>query len=361
MVTDRAKWKKFQERKDGIRGTLNNPNMYIKKMKGLFKKDDPKFPGVQPTYSPLSTKPKNKIYTGTALDELLSYHGGLEEGSSLELYGEFASGKTQIVQALLAEGAGLLVYIDAEDTYRPDRFREICESRGKDPEEINSRLLLYHPEDWIEQEYVTINLPEFDEKGKFLEVGLVVVDSLMAHFASDPEFLGRQNLPIRQGLVRSEVHRLKRYCKRHKAVLVYTNQISRIPVARPNAPLESRLGGRGGDTVAHLADYRILLRKARGNIRVARLVDSVDKPLIEVPFILDESGIKDIPEAAERAKAMEKVEKYGEKFLSGQWDSKAAARKYLEKAREMGFLTGENVEKILEEIKEKVVKEEAEG
>jgi DNA repair protein RadA len=49
----------------------------------------------------------------------------------------------------------------------------------------------------------------------------------------------------------------------------------------------------GGHVLAHQSTYRIYLRKAKDNIRIARLVDSPYLPEAECVFKISEEGIHD--------------------------------------------------------------------
>ena len=332
-TTDRDRWEKLQATKADVIKSIGKQSDYQTKLKKINPKS---------VMNPLAEKePAKRITTGTALDRILSRSGGIETGSTAELYSEFAGGKTQICMALAAEAItkGLVIYIDSEITFRSERFKEICAARNIDVEKYGDRLLLYQPVDWIEQEAISLQLPEFDDEDNFIDVGIIIVDSLMRHWAAASEFYGRDKLTYRQQLVRAHTHRLADYARRHKGVMVYTNQIYDKPVDTAFAPPESKVGSRGGRTLEHIGDYRIFLRKGRGNIRFARLVDSPDLPLLEVPFILDGSGIRDIPSPAERAKAMTMGDRYGDKFSSGQVGTKKAGQEHLRKALELGYFT----------------------
>ena len=75
-----------------------------------------------------------------ALDELLL--GGIETQAVTEFYGEFGSGKSQICHTLCAtarqpiESGGvdkvIVIYIDTEGTFRPERVEQIAIARGLD-------------------------------------------------------------------------------------------------------------------------------------------------------------------------------------------------------------------------------------
>src|SRR3989338_3618723 len=71
-----------------------------------------------------------KLQTGSkALDNLLG--GGFETGAIVECFGEFGSGKTQIghtlaVRAQAVEKDAYTVYIDTENTFRPERIIQLA-------------------------------------------------------------------------------------------------------------------------------------------------------------------------------------------------------------------------------------------
>src|ERR1041385_1461588 len=93
-------------------------------------------------------KSVNKIGTGSkAFDELMG--GGIETQSITEFYGEFGSCKTQFAMQLAvnvqrpeAEGGlnGEALYIDTENTFRPERITQMAQAMGMDPEEALKKI-----------------------------------------------------------------------------------------------------------------------------------------------------------------------------------------------------------------------------
>ena len=85
------------------------------------------------TATSLYSRPRDRISTGSkSFDDLLG--GGLETKAVTEVYGEFGTGKTQLCHTLcvlvqrdrLAGGLGAkALYIDTENTFRPERRPEI--------------------------------------------------------------------------------------------------------------------------------------------------------------------------------------------------------------------------------------------
>jgi DNA repair protein RadA len=76
------------------------------------------------------------------LDDFLK--GGVESQAITELTGEFGSGKSQICHTLCVTAAAnnnrgptnSIIFIDTENTFRPERVHQIAEARGLDSEEI---------------------------------------------------------------------------------------------------------------------------------------------------------------------------------------------------------------------------------
>ena len=77
------------------------------------------------------------------MDEFIG--GGIETQSITEVFGEFGSGKSQISHELAVSVqlppdkgglSGECVFIDTENTFRPERIEQITEGFGLDVEEV---------------------------------------------------------------------------------------------------------------------------------------------------------------------------------------------------------------------------------
>ncbi len=239
-----------------------------------------------------------RITTGSKnLDNLLG--GGIETQAVTEFYGEFGSGKTQICHTLcvtvqLPKDMGGLnagaIYIDTENTFRPERIVSIAEARGLNSEEALKNITVAKAYNSAHQELIVGELGKFIEKNKSR---LVVVDSAVAHYRA--EFLGRGILAERQQRLNKFMHLLLRVGETYNVAIVVTNQVQAAPdifFGDPSRPT-------GGHVVAHTSTYRIYLRKA-GKNRIARMVDSPYHPEREVVFILNERGIDDPDESTKR-------------------------------------------------------------
>jgi DNA repair protein RadA len=125
------------------------------------------------------------------------------------------------------------------------------------------------------------------ELSKEVPTGLLVVDSLTAHFRA--EYIGRGALADRQQKLNKHMHDLLRWGDLNNGVVCVTNQVSSKPDAffgDPTRPI-------GGHIVGHTATFRIYLRKSKGPKRIARLIDSPHLPEGEAVFTVSDKGIRD--------------------------------------------------------------------
>ncbi len=233
-----------------------------------------------------------KLTTGAkALDELLG--GGLESQAITECYGEFGAGKSQIAHQLavnvtrgLDEG-GLdadTVWIDSEQTFRPERIKQMSDAFGLDTEAILKRV---HVARAFNSHHQMLLVDKANELVKDFPIRLIIVDSLTAHFRA--EYIGRGVLAERQQLLNKHIHDLMRFGDVHNAVIYVTNQVH----AKPDAFFGDPTRPVGGHVVGHSATFRVYLRKSKGGKRIARLIDSPNLPEAEAVFTVSEDGVRD--------------------------------------------------------------------
>ena len=230
--------------------------------------------------------------TGTPIDDLIG--GGIEQTEVVEFYGGYESGKTQICETLAVEVAnaeGDVVYVDTEDTFRPERIWEIAESRGYEAAKILKKIHLCQCLTTKELEAVFKKIP------KKIDIKLLIIDSLTALYRE--EYVGRGMLSDRQGVLRQFVVALKKYVREKQCYCACTNQVSDDPGAGPFMPLYIKQKGCGGNTLYHIINHRIFLRRGRGIQRIARLVSSSLYPEGEVVFQIKKDGVSTVPEKIE--------------------------------------------------------------
>jgi len=226
-----------------------------------------------------------------ALDELLG--GGLESQAITETYGEFGSGKSNLAHQLAVnatrpvdEGGldGHTVWIDTEQTFRPERIAQMSEGLELDVDKV---LQMVHVARAFNSHHQMLLVDKANDLAKDFPIRLIVADSLTAHFRA--EYVGRGVLAERQQLLNKHIHELMRFGDVHNAVIYVTNQVQ----AKPDAFFGDPTRPIGGHIVGHSATFRVYLRKSKGGKRIARLVDSPNLPEAEAVFSIMEEGIRD--------------------------------------------------------------------
>ncbi len=235
------------------------------------------------------------------VDELLG--GGIETQSITEVYGEFGAGKSQVTHQMAVnvqlphEQGGLrgsCIFIDSEDTFRPERIDDMV--RGLDDDILEATLADRDIEGSIDDEETMDELvgdfldrihvaKAFNsnhqillaEKAKELAgehedgewpVRMVCVDSLTAHFRA--EYVGRGELAERQQKLNKHLHDLMRIGDLFNTSILVTNQVASNPdsyFGDPTQPI-------GGNILGHTSTFRMYLRKSKGDKRIVRLVDA---------------------------------------------------------------------------------------
>ena len=240
-----------------------------------------------------------RLKTGSrALDELLG--GGLETQTITEFYGQYGSGKSQMchqlcvnVQLPLDQGGleARALYIDTENTFRPERIVQMARRMNLDPQEAIKKIIYAQA---YTSDHQMLLLEKADKIIKENGIRLIIVDSLTADFRS--EYIGRESLAERQQKLNKHMHRLFRLAQAFNAVAVVTNQV----MSKPDAFFGDRVEAIGGHIVAHTSHTRVFLRRAsRMNVRIGRLVSSPYLPEGEKVFKITENGIEDILEEVE--------------------------------------------------------------
>lgn len=232
------------------------------------------------------------------VDELLG--GGLETQTITEFYGEYGVGKSILCHQLavnvqLPEERGGLngsaLYIDTENTFRPEWIVRMAKALGLDPTETAKRIIYSEA---FNSDHQILLLEKADQVIQENNVKLIIVDSLTAHFRS--EYLGREMLAERQQKLNSHLHRLVRLSRAFNACAVVTNQV----MSKPDAFFAMVVEPVGGHIVSHTSHTRVFLRRtASGPVRICRLISSPYLPEGERIFKVTEEGIKDISEEDE--------------------------------------------------------------
>jgi DNA repair protein RadA len=182
---------------------------------------------------------------------------------------------------------GVCVYIDTENTFRPERIIDMSKGAGLNPEQALKNIKVARAFNSDHQMLLAEKVEDLIKDQK-LNVKLVVVDSLTAHFRS--EFVGRGTLADRQQKLNKHMHVLAKLAFNHNLSVYVTNQV----MAKPDQFFGDPTEAIGGNIVGHNSQTRIYIRKGKKGTRVAKLVDSPYLPDGEAGFVITNQGIEDI-------------------------------------------------------------------
>jgi DNA repair protein RadA len=227
-----------------------------------------------------------------ALDSILG--GGVRTRVITEFSGEYGSGKTETLLTLLVEALAWnpevsAIYFDSEESFSEVRVTQIAKSRGYDPDDILRRVI--HVPIWHTQHFQEV-IKQADTLIKNQNVRLLFVDSIIAPFRA--EYVGREVLWLRQQLLNQMLRQLLNYAKAFNLAVVVTNQVVASPQVVYTGDIIGQNPPTGGHILAHNAETRVYLRKATGNKRIAKLMDSSWLPPAECVFQITEKGIEDL-------------------------------------------------------------------
>lgn len=190
----------------------------------------------------------------------------------------------------LGGASGKVAYIDTEGTFRPDRIKSIADRFGVNGDMALENILYaraYNSEH--QMELINECSQRFAEDKDFR---LIIVDSIMALFRVD--FSGRGELSERQQKLAQFLSKLSKLSEEYNVAILITNQVQSDPGATMTFVAGGALKPIGGHILSHASATRIFLRKGRAEERVAKLVDSPDKPESEASYKLDEGGWADV-------------------------------------------------------------------
>ncbi len=265
-VTEQAARRIIQSAREKMEMGFESADEVLKRREGIYK---------------ITTK-------SSALNNLLG--GGFESGAITEAFGAYGAGKSQLAHTLCVNvqrdnPENVAVFIDTESTFRPERIKQLI-LPGMDPDKVLRNIRVARAFNSDHQMLLAEKVEDLIKKG--LNVKLVVVDSLTAHFRA--EFIGRGTLAERQQKLNKHMHSLMRLATTYNLCVYVTNQV----MARPDVFFGDPTEAIGGHVVSHNSTYRMYLRRGKKGSRVAKLVDSPNLPEAEAMFFVDESGIRDV-------------------------------------------------------------------
>jgi DNA repair protein RadA len=179
---------------------------------------------------------------------------------------------------------GKAIYIDTENTFRPERIRDMAIGLNLDPMKTLQNVLYIRSYNTDQQILIA---EKAEEKIEEENVRLMIIDSITSHFRA--EYVGRGALANRQQKLNRHLLTLHRIADLHDLAIFVTNQV----LARPDIFFGDPTRPIGGHVLAHSATTRVYLRKSKGGKRIARIFDSPNLPEAEAIFMITGEGIRD--------------------------------------------------------------------
>ncbi|MBI5002814.1 DNA repair and recombination protein RadA, partial [Candidatus Woesearchaeota archaeon] len=173
-----------------------------------------------------------KISTGhKGFDAMMA--GGFETGAITEIYAEFGAGKTQVGHILAVNAVAadidnnpVVFYVDTENTFRPERIKQLAEAKGLDADKVLKCIKVGRAYNSDHQMLLVEKVEEMINEQQ-MNVKLIVVDSLTAHFRA--EFVGRGTLAERQQKINKHMHNLLKIADTQNICVYVTNQVMSKP------------------------------------------------------------------------------------------------------------------------------------
>lgn len=235
----------------------------------------------------MATKPRLKTGVEVVDKALL---GGIEEGSIVEFFGPARGGKTQwcsylAVRAQLPEEEGGLgsriLWLDSESSFKPWIIRANALRFGMDPDVALDNIGRAHIILSGQMMDIFQNIPRLCSEKDYK---LVIVDSFSGLFRA--EYLGLDNLKVRQQDMNSLLNLMRRAGTATGAIFVYTNQVG----ANINPYGGGGVTPVGGHILSHGSDYRFYTRRKRNDIRILQLHDNAGLPEFKEDLYLGWGG-----------------------------------------------------------------------
>lgn len=207
-----------------------------------------------------------------------------------------------------------VVYIDTENSFRPQRILEMIYEKELVPlkeqtplekkRELPREPLNDEAEEMAMQYLDRIDLRKPDNSGQQVLIGrqmkgllgskdiehpvrMIIVDSVMSAFRLD--FGGRGDLSNRQMILKEHIKELSRISFVYNCIVLFTNQI----MMNPNAMMGDPVKAIGGTVLSHTAKQIVYLRKGSKSKVIAQLVDSPDSAKNEAVLQLTKKGLED--------------------------------------------------------------------
>ena len=213
------------------------------------------------------------------------------------IYGEFATGKSQIVhhscvslykQYHSTNEKVKSLFLDTEDTFRPKRIKQISESYGYRGSNVLKTVQVVKISSTKMMDLLLSKIANGEGKSSF---GLLVVDSLTNYVRADFADEEKSSFSVKKSL-KKIMELLKQIHETYSIPILLTSQVT----PRRTSKIDTKFTVK--PTMEYLineyVDDTLFLYKGRRGERHALLFNSDDLAEDDVKFLITDDGIKDI-------------------------------------------------------------------
>jgi len=179
------------------------------------------------------------------------------------------------------------LFIDTENTFRPERIKKIAKRYDLDPDGTLNNIM-------VGRAFTcdTLDTLLMQAAGAMVEdaFSLLIIDSIMHPFRVD--FCGRGQLSERQQVLGRFLNKLQKISEQFNVAVFITNQVMADPGGAMSYAIDPKKPV-GGHILAHASTTRLFLRKGKGEQRVCKIFDSPCIAEGEAVFQLGDGGIMD--------------------------------------------------------------------
>lgn len=216
--------------------------------------------------------------SSAALDNLLG--GGIGSGYVADFYGSRSSGKSQLCFQLAVNNAALqnnTLLIDTLGSFRPERIKQMAQSRGVDPQNVLNMIFVLRCLDVDQQLEVTGKVREFLQRDRAY---LVIIDDITSNFVVAKE--DATNIELRSAFAK-HLHDISHLAVEESLMIVVTNSVrAKLHLQEPRGIRETL-----SQVMARSVPERIRLEN-RGRFMVA--TNAVGRT---ANFAITEKGVED--------------------------------------------------------------------
>lgn len=224
------------------------------------------------------------------------FGGGLYPNKIYLIYGEFATGKSQICHNIslnlikqsnfLKEKTSLL-YIDTENTFRPERIIEMAELNGYKDDNLLKNIKFLNIKSFDELKRL---FKKIEKEGLDPTIRLLIIDSLTIFIRTDFADADKSFKIIGQDLL-DVLNLLINLKRKYKMSIVLTSQVRSVM----SRSVKKRIDVKPvmEYILNEYVDEVIYLRKGENDSRIALLVNSTSFAEKEGRFIITKKGLED--------------------------------------------------------------------